>query len=153
MISFIRPSLTASQLGVAWKQSNGYYELDGLHPLSAAVRGKYLIVSNDPDLMGSMLANANRKSDPKPAVFVAEFDHHREKENFARLTSVVDRPDLNPSGAAGTQRQPQFLSENIASLSETSGCGFVGKDCGPRSWRQGAADGHIPMVPVNGPSK
>lgn len=119
LISFIRPSLTASHLGVAWKQSNGYYELDGLHPLSAAVRGKYLIVSNDPDLIGSMLTNANRKSDPKPAVFVAELDHHREKENFARLTSVVDRPDLNSSGAAGTQRQPQFISENIASLSET----------------------------------
>lgn len=119
LISFIRPSLTASQLGVAWKQSNGYYELDGLHPLSAAVRGKFLIVSNDTDLMGSMLANANRKSDPVPALFVAEFDHHREKENFARLTSVVDRPDLNPSGAGSTPRQPQFLSENVASLSES----------------------------------
>ena len=63
LISFIRPGLTASQLGVAWKQSNGYYQLDGLHPLSAAVSGKYLIVSNDTDLMGSMLASANRKSD------------------------------------------------------------------------------------------
>ncbi|MGH9667750.1 MAG: hypothetical protein ACRD9L_25310, partial [Bryobacteraceae bacterium] len=117
LISFIRPSLTASQLGVAWKQNQGYYELDGLHPLNVAVHGKYLIVSNDTGLMGSMLANADRTSEANPAVFVAEFDHHRERENFARLTSVVDRPDLDPSGAGSTPRQPQLLSENIASLS------------------------------------
>ena len=103
---------------MAWKQSNGYYELDGLHPLSAAVRGKYLIVSNDTALMGRMLANANRKSDTQPAMFVAEFNHHRESENFARLTGVVDRPDQDSSGAGNTPRQPQFLSENITTLSE-----------------------------------
>ncbi|MBZ5653146.1 MAG: hypothetical protein LAO18_21995 [Acidobacteriia bacterium] len=117
LTSFIRPSLTASQLGVAWKQANGYYELDGLHPLIATVRGGYLILADDPSLMSNMLANANRRSDVKPAVFVAEFNHQRERENFARLTTVVDRPDLSPTGVGSTQRQPQFLSENIASLS------------------------------------
>ncbi len=117
LTSFIRPILTASQLGVAWKQSSGYYELDGLRPLVAAVQGKYLIVSDDATLVRSMLANANRKSDAKPALFLAEFNHQRERENFARLTSVVDRPDLNPSGAGRAQGQPQFFSENIASLS------------------------------------
>ncbi len=117
LISFIRPGLTASQLGVAWKHNKGYYELDGLHPLSVAVRGKYLIVANDTDLIASMLANADRKSEATPAVFVAEFDHQRERENFGRLTSVVDRPEVDPSGAGGGQHQPQFLSENIASLS------------------------------------
>lgn len=117
LISFIRPALTAGHLGVAWKQSHGYYELDGLHPLSVAVRGKYLIVANNTDLIASMLANADRKSEASPAVFVAEFDHHRERENFARLTSVVDRPELDPSGSGGAQPQRQFLSENVASLS------------------------------------
>jgi len=119
LASFIRPSLTASQLGVAWKQNDGYYELDGLHPLVAAVRGKYLIVSDDAALVRSVLANANRKSDAKLAMFLAEFTHQGESENFARLTSVIDRPDFNPSGAGSSQRQPQFLSENIASLSAT----------------------------------
>jgi hypothetical protein len=117
LISFIRPGLTASQLGVAWKQNKGYYELDGLHPLSVAVRGKYLIVSNDTNLLDSMLANADRKSEATPAVLIAEFDHHRERENFARLTSVVDRPELDSSGAGGAPGQPQFLSQNVASLS------------------------------------
>ena len=119
LTSFIRPSLTASRLGVAWRQSSGYYELDGLHPLLAAARGKYLIVSDDPALINVMLSNVNRKSDLKPAVLVAEFNHKRERDNFARLVAVVDRPDLGPSGIPGKERQPQFLSENIASLSAT----------------------------------
>lgn len=119
LTSFIRPGLTASQLGLAWKQASGYYELDGLHPLLAAVRGRYLIISDHPALISGMLANLNRKSDLKPAVFVAEFDHKREGDNFARLVTVIDRPDLSSSGIAGRGRQPQFLSENIASLSAT----------------------------------
>ena len=119
LTNFIRPSLTASQLGVAWKQTGGYYELDGLHPLLAAIQGKYLIVSDDPALISSILAKVSRKSDLKPALFVAEFDHERERGNFARLVTMVDRPDMNPSGIPGSARQPQFLSENIASLSTT----------------------------------
>ena len=116
LATFIRPNLTASQLGVAWKQASGYYELDGLHHLLAAVRGKYLIVSDDPAMISGVLANLNRKSDLKPATFVAEFDHRHERNNFARLVTLIDRPDMNASGGA---RQPQFLSENIASLSAT----------------------------------
>jgi hypothetical protein len=119
LTTFIRPTLTASQLGMAWKQGNGYYELDGLHPLLVAVRGKYLIVSDDPALISGMLANINQKSDLKPAMFVAEFDHKRERENFSRLVTMVDRPDMSPPGLPGSERQPQFLSENIASLSST----------------------------------
>jgi hypothetical protein len=119
LTGFIRPGLTASQLGVAWKQTSSYYELDGLHSLLAAVRGKHLIISDDPVLISGVLANMNRKSDLKPAVFVAEFDHKRERDNFVRLVTVVDHPDLTPSGIPGSERQPQFLSENIASLSAT----------------------------------
>jgi hypothetical protein len=119
LTNFIRPSLTASQLGVAWEQSSGYYELDGLHPLLSAVRGKYLMISDDPALISGVLKNLNRKSDLKPAVFVAEFDHKREGDNFVRLAKVIDRPDLSPAGNLGRERQPQFLSENIASLSAT----------------------------------
>ena len=119
LATFIRPSLTASQLGMAWRQASGYYELDGLHPFLAAVRGKYLIVSDDPAMISGMLPNLNRRSDLKPAVFVAEFNHQRERDNLTRLVTVVDRPDVNPSGIPGSERQPQFLSENIASLSKT----------------------------------
>jgi hypothetical protein len=119
LAEFVRPILTASQLGVGWRQMNGYYELDGLRTLSMAVRGKYLLISDDEALINGMLANMNRKVDLKPAEFVAGFDHRRERQNFVRLAAVVDRPDGNGSGVVGPERQPQFFSENIASLSST----------------------------------
>jgi hypothetical protein len=117
LAEFVTPTLTVSQLGVGWKQVAGYYELDGLRTLLAAVRGKYLVISDDEGLINGILANVNRKVDLQPAQFVAGFDHQRERENFARLATVVDRPDMNASG--GPESQPQFFSENIASLSST----------------------------------
>lgn len=119
LAGFVQPSLTASQLGVAWQQKSGYQEFDGLWPLVASVRGKYLLVSDDPALMAAMLSNFNRKSDVKPAAFIAGFNHSRERANFARFSGVVDRPNLAQSNVPAIERQPQFFSENVASLSST----------------------------------
>jgi hypothetical protein len=123
LAEFVRPGLTASQFGVAWQQKSGYQELDGLWPLVASVRGKYLLLSDDPNLIAAMLSNFNRKSDVKPVVFVAGLNHSRERANFARLSDVVDRPNLAqsnvPGNTPGMERQPQFFSENMASLSST----------------------------------
>jgi hypothetical protein len=124
LAEFVRPGLTASQFGVTWQQKSGYhdssyYEFDGLWPLAASIRGKYLLVSDDPTLIAAMLSNFNRKSDMTPAVFIAGFNHSRERANFARFSGVVDRPNLAQSNVPGMVRQPQFFSENTASLSST----------------------------------
>jgi len=123
LTEFVRPGLTAGQLGVTWRQKSGYQEFDGLWPLVASVRGKYLLVSDDPNLIAAMLSNFNRKSDVKPVVFVAGFNNSRERANFARFSDVVDRPNLAqsnvPGNTSGIERQPQFFSENMASLSST----------------------------------
>jgi len=119
LTNFVGPNLTTSQLGVGWRQINGYYELDGLRTLLAAVRGKYLIVSDDASLISGMLANVNRKIEAKPAMFIAGFDHKDERQNYSRFAAVVDRPDMSLPGSQGTERTPQFFSENIASLSST----------------------------------
>ena len=119
LAEFVRPGLTASQLGVAWQQKSGYQELDGLWPLVASTRGKYLLVSDDPTLIAAMLSNFNRKSDVTPAVLIAGFNHSRERANFARFSGVVDRPNLAQSNVPGMARQPQFFSGNMASLSDT----------------------------------
>jgi hypothetical protein len=66
-----------------------------------------------------MLANVDRTIEMKPAVFVAGLSHKGERENFSRLATAVDRPDLSLLGSQGTERAPQFLSENIASLSSS----------------------------------
>jgi hypothetical protein len=136
LANFVRLNLTASQLGVSWKQVGDYYQLDGLRPLVCAVRGKYLIVSDHPALIASLLANINRNSDLPPVIFIAEFNHQRERQNFARLTAVVDRPDMNPSEGPIGEGQPQFFSQNIASLSamlaEVSSEKIVVRDAGDK---------------------
>jgi hypothetical protein len=119
LADFIQPALTASHLGLSWQQKSGYQELDGLLPLMASAHGKYLLVSNDSALMEAMLSNFNRKPDLKPATFLAGFNHSRERANFGRFTGVVDRPNSAQSNVPGNDRQPQFFSQNVASLSST----------------------------------
>jgi len=114
LVDFVRPGFTASQLGVGWQQKPGYQELEGLWPLVASVRGKYLVVSDEPALLESLLANFGSKSDRKPALLLAGFNHARERNDFTRFVNLVDRPNLE-----GVNRQPQFFSGNMASLSST----------------------------------
>jgi hypothetical protein len=119
LTEFIRPALTASQLGAGWQQKSGYQELDGLWPLAAAVRGKYLLVTDEPALMESVLSNFSRKSDRQPAVLLAGFNHQHERSNFTRFVSFIDRPIVGMPNGSGIEREPQFFSGNIAGLSST----------------------------------
>ena len=119
LTEFVRPSLTASQLGVGWQPKSGYQELDGLWPLAASVRGKYFIVSDEPALMEAVLSNFARKSDRKPAQLLAGFNHQQERNNFTRFANLVDRPNVAAPNSTGTDREPQFFSGNMGSLSST----------------------------------
>jgi len=116
---FVRPGLTAGQLGTSWQQKPGYQQLDGLWPLTVSVHGKDLMVSDDPALMESVLANLARKSDRKPLEYFAGFNHKQERENFTRFASLVDRPNVPVNSGPGSEREPQFFSGNMASLSAT----------------------------------
>jgi len=114
LVDFVRPSLTTGELGLEWQKSAGYIELNGLWTLNVAVRGKYLLISDNAALLASMLANANQKTTRNPAVFAAGFDHQREKVNFARLTGLLDK-----SAGNSKSNTPDFFSGNIGSLSST----------------------------------
>jgi hypothetical protein len=113
LVDFVRPSFTTGLLGVEWQKNSGYIELNGLWRLAAAARGKYLFISDNSDLLIALLANTNQKPTLTPAVFAARFDHQRERENFGRLTGLLDKPN----GSAGAGSAPDFFSENIGSLS------------------------------------
>ncbi len=119
LVDFLRPSLTTGNLGLQWQPKSGYQELDGLWNFTVAVRGKYLLVSDDSTLLKNMFANLNQKPSQKPAVLVGGFHHARERENFSRLTRLLDRPGANPRGAAPSEPYPQFFSDNLASFSAT----------------------------------
>ena len=66
-----------------------------------------------------MFANLNQKTAQKPAALIAGFHHERERENFARLTGLLDRPGANPGGGPKSEPYPQFFSDNLASFSAT----------------------------------
>jgi hypothetical protein len=119
LADFICPGLTAGEHGVVWQQNSGYSKLDGLWPLAASVRGKYLLIADDPRLIEAMLSNFNHTPDTTPAVFVAGFNHEREQASFERFSGVLDRPNMAQGNIRGMERQPQFFSENMASLSAT----------------------------------
>jgi len=119
LADFAKPGLTAGQLGVEWQARSGAWELNGLWSLLTAVRGKYLLLSDQPGLLDAMLAGMNQKVAAKPALFVGGFDHSRERENFARLTGLLDRSGNGAGGVPGMPHRPEFFSENLQSLSST----------------------------------
>lgn len=121
LTDFVRPGLTASELGVGWQQQSGYEQLDGLWPLTIAVRGKYLLVTDSPTLMESMLSKFGRESDRKPAELLAGFNHRHERSNFMRFASLVDRPNMGIAYGQNSERQSQFFSGSMSSLSSTLG--------------------------------
>jgi hypothetical protein len=119
LIEFVRPGLSAGQLGVEWQQRSGSQQLNGLWELDTAVRGKYLFVSDHSGLLNQLLGNLNQKIAQKPALFAAGFDHGRERENFGRLTGLLDRSGNESGISQGRGHTPEFFSENIGSLSST----------------------------------
>jgi len=115
LVGFVRPMLTASDLGVSWRPSSGHVELDGLWTLSLSVRGKNLFLSDDPVLLDEITAGLNQKANAEPAELIAGFNHAGERKRFARLTSLLD--DQGNPQRSGPGRTPQFFSDNIESLS------------------------------------
>ncbi len=113
LVSFVGSSFTTEDLGLEWQKNTGYIQLDGLWPLNAAVRGKYLLISDHPELLTSLLANTDQKTNRTPADFAAGFDHQRESGNFVRLAGLLDKS----AGGSGTAGAPDFFSGNIGSLS------------------------------------
>jgi hypothetical protein len=110
----LAPGLTASRLGVQWrevKDAGGYFELDGLSPLQVAVRGKLLFFANDAAALSAVLQAKTPAA--SPVTYAAGFSHSRERQNFYEFTSLVDRG----SGASGNE--PQFFSRNLASFSRS----------------------------------
>lgn len=139
LVEFASPTLTTGQLGVAWQAHSGSQELNGLWSLVTLVRGKYLFISDQSALLNGMLANMNQKISLKPAIFAAGFDHGRERENFGRFTSLLDRAGNNAGGFQGAGHTPEFFSENIQSLSHTlTGVAsekVVIRDAGDKVWQ------------------
>jgi hypothetical protein len=113
MQDILAPGLTASRLGLEWrevKEAGGYYELDGLSPVQMAVRGKVLFLANDTALLSSVLQTKNQPLS-QPASYSAGFNHTRERQNFYKFSGLVDQRSITKDA------EPQFFSQNMASFS------------------------------------
>ena len=120
--SGLSPGLSTSRLGVQWQAMpdlNAAYRLDGLAPVAMAIRGRFLVVTNDPEWLASALRNADQgkaTTDTRgdQLTYAASFNHANERRNFKDLTVVLD------AGAHSNRNadEPAFFSRNIASLSE-----------------------------------
>lgn len=110
------PGLTAARLGLQWRDvKDGYSELDGLYPVQMAARGKLLYFSNNVEMLTAVLQA--KASTAVPSVsYAAGFNHTRERQNFYDLAKLADQNAAN-SSASGSQREPQFFSDNIGSFS------------------------------------
>ncbi len=123
MQAAIRPGLTAGRLGVEWHQAGAAYELDGLGSVVMAAQGRYLFLSDDRQALEAVMAGSSRESKLRPATYAAGFSHAGERDNFLRLTGLIDRGapvESTTPPAEGEQpppREPEFFSENVASLS------------------------------------
>jgi hypothetical protein len=119
----IAPGLTADQLGAGWRivgsGAQSYFEMDGLNTVAVVLRGRTLVVATDGTTLAAVLSRMGEKSSSEPAAYVAGFRHDAERENFYKMTSVLDRGGQNQYGRSDSE--PQFFSENIGSLSRTLG--------------------------------
>ncbi len=116
----VAPGMTASGLGVQWrevKDAGGYYEFDGLSPLQLTRRGKIFYFANDAAMLSAVL-QAKGPLSAQPVSYAAGFSHSRERPNFYKFSSLVDRGSASQAGEH-SEREPQFFSGNIGSFSRT----------------------------------
>lgn len=119
--SAIEGMWTTSRLGAGWTETKAgnvrYFTLDGLIPLAMAVEGNRLLVANSQPLIERMLSRTNAPLPANVGVYAAGLRHDREGRNFAVWMRQLDnvRAPVNPSATP----PPQFLSQNLASLSDT----------------------------------
>ncbi len=126
LLEAIESLWTTSRFGVTWVErrsgSQSYSELDGLAPLSVAVRGRVLIVAAAADPLVAILNRLSAPPAGQGAVYAAGFRHARERQRFGKMMALMDYAGI-PAATPGMPeaRMPHFFSENIASLGGTLG--------------------------------
>ena len=106
--------LTEAQIGVHWNSDS---ELDGLHPLALATRGRILVIATSRDLRDAMLAGLSNPAANSGARYAAVYRHSQELPNFVRRMRLIDNPLTKET--AQDPPEPPFFSGNMASLGQT----------------------------------
>jgi hypothetical protein len=124
---------TTSQIGVSWvarhEGNSDYYQLDGLAPFAVATKGPILLLANSSEMLKSLLgraplgptANSQGAEVGPNVVYAAGFRHSAERHNIVKMMRLIEMPlPQQHGGIAGEEgRTPSFISENLASLSQS----------------------------------
>jgi len=120
--SAVRGLWTTSSLGAQWTErtigGEAFHQLGGLTSLVIAVRGQHLFLANSAELLIAILARANNAAGEPPVLYAAEFRRAAEQANYETLMRHLDYLQYGQYRFQ-QDRQPDFFSENIASLGRT----------------------------------
>lgn len=115
---------TTSQLGAAWTVATAgrhpVTRLDGLGVVMFTSRGRLLFLSNDPQLLATVLDRPGTPPGTGALTYAAGFRHARERSNYQRVMTALDfasSANVNFAAADARAAAPPFFSGNIASLS------------------------------------
>jgi hypothetical protein len=125
--------LSTLRLGIQWTRAAGSREdvlsLDGQFPLSMAIRGKYLLVSDSPALLKRIPPPGTSVAESALTIFSANVDYRRERGSFAALSRAIDGANFESTPTAAdaadfsevspSKHQTGFLAGNVRSLAQT----------------------------------
>ena len=122
----LRGNLTTANLGIEFRADTSggqtIYTLTGPKALFFATAGKLCLLSDDRDLLTTLLRSSTEPvQQAPPATLIAGFDHASQRASYARLTSLIDGTNQARIGTDQNHAQPAFFSGNLRSLSDTFG--------------------------------
>src|SRR5208283_5258557 len=86
-------------------------EFGPLGRIAVEARGRVLIVANSSALAAKIVARLDAPASGQPFTYAATFHHAAERGRFLAMTRLIDYSD-----AQAEEHEPNFFSENIASL-------------------------------------
>ena len=120
LLQGVLPGLTAAELGAKWQikrqGSVDYLALDGLVPLAFYAKGSLLVIADGPQQLLPHIA-AGKVTSETPVNYTAGVNLARERANFHKMVGLMD--GVNRRGSSLSPREPEFLSGNISSLSQS----------------------------------
>ena len=120
----LRGNLTTANLGIEFRPDTAggqtIYTLTGPKTLFFATSGQLCLLSDDRDLLATLLRTTARPASASPpATLIAGFDHASQRAPYARLTTLIDGTNQARIGPNENHVQPAFFSGNMRSLSDT----------------------------------
>lgn len=82
----------------------------------ARASGRWLVLSTDQALLNTVAGRLNSQPVSQGAFYAAVYQHARELTPYTNLTRMIEHSPQPQMTEAQSEREPEYFSENIASL-------------------------------------